>query len=215
VIIITDTPRRDNDFYPTPYGLCRDALSLLPETFTPEIVLDPGCGEGRWGLTCKKRYPSSQIAGFDLSKEHIKVSGNYFVFEFGDYVRPLPFLRKHFDAFPGLKELNINLVMGNPPYKYAEEFIRNSLTHLANNGYLLFLLRLDFLASEDRRKDLWKEFPPKSIHICSRRPSFNTPKDRKTDGNSYAIYLWQKGMKWDTTLNWLEWNYDKELDYEN
>jgi hypothetical protein len=210
MIIITDTPRRDNDLYPTPFGLCKGALSILPDTFIPEIVIDPGCGDGRWGVECKKLFPNSTIIGIDI-KENIKldfsVYSGYHLIDYVDYF-PLDSIVKN------ELQKSINLVIGNPPYKYTEEFIRNSLDYLEDGGYLLFLLRLDFLASETRRKNLWREFPPKEVYICSKRPSFNTPKNRRTDGNNYAIYLWEKGIKYNTEVKWLEWSYDEELDYE-
>ena len=209
-VIITDTPRRLNDFYQTPYGLCRQALGILPDNFKPGVVLDPGCGNGRWGIECKKLYPNSTIMGFDID-ENIEKAYAYSMYTFYDYTKYLEYLN---ESMSTVFSKDINLVIGNPPYLYSEEFIRNSLSYLREGGYLLFLLRLDFLCSEKRRETLWKDFPPKEVWICSRRPGFNTPTDRNTDSNSYAIYLWEKGYYGEPTIKWLDWNYNKDLDYE-
>jgi hypothetical protein len=202
MILHSDNPRRENDFYPTPYGLCRASIDALPEGFIPKIVIDPGCGTGRWGKVLKEKFKDSWIMGVDINDEieRIEEYSNYF---FYDYTKI-----KAWNVIP-------NLIIGNPPYKFAEEFVLKSFSYLDDGGYLMFVLRLGFLESESRRKGLWKKFPPRKVLVCGRRPSFNTPKDRKTDGTAYAVFLWQKGWKGITNLDWLEWKYDKDLDYED
>jgi len=206
MIIVTDTDRREFDFYPTPYGLCEAALkAVLPDSYVPRNVYDPGAGNGVWGKAFRNIYGyDSNLTGFEIQKIGTPDNITYTDWHEHDYLRD--------DVrYPA------DLIMGNPPYNLSEEFISRSLADLSQKGILVFLLRLDFLASEKRRKGMWKTSPPSSVLICSRRPSFNTPNDRKTDGNSYAIYKWHKQdmeqSKAVTILDWLEWDYDRQNDY--
>jgi len=197
-VIITDTPRRANDFYPTPHGLCERSLTILPSDFIPDTIVDAGAGSGRWGLFAKEKYNNSILVGIDLVKRERHPSYDRWLT--ADYL-----------------ELNdteneIDLIIGNPPYCFAEEFVIKSIFN--SRYYVLFLLKLDFLTTEKRRIGLWNEFPPKEVWICSRRPGFNTPINRNTDSNSYAIYLWENGYYGEPTIKWLDWNYNKDLDYE-
>jgi len=203
MILHSDNPRRENDFYPTPYGLCRAGIDSLPKDFQPCNILDPGCGSGRWGKVLREFYPHALLIGTDIV-EDIPLIKEYNKYAFFDYTKlNLTFMYTEFD-----------LVIGNPPYKFAESFIINSLSYLNIGGYLMFSLRLGFLESESRRKRLFSVYPPKEVLICSRRPSFNTPNNRRTDGTAYAIFLWERGWQGDPIIKWLDWDYDKELDYE-
>jgi hypothetical protein len=59
-------------------------------------------------------------------------------------------------------------VLANPPYSLAFEFARHSIEH-AEQTHLL--LRLGFLASEERR-EWFRSNEPSSLFILSKRPSF-------------------------------------------
>ena len=206
-VIITDTPRRKSDFYPTPYGLCNYAMNtIIPSNFSPSRILDPGAGEGRWGKFARGRWPLARIEGLDiedyshLTKKLYKAYTYYY--SMCDYINSY-YSRSIYD-----------LVIGNPPFSLAEEFIRKSLSILKMGGYLLFLLKTDFLAGIKRQKGLWTFHPPKEVWVCSKRPSWNTPNNTRTDSNTYAIYLWQTGYYEEPIIKWLKWDYDKDLDYE-
>lgn len=49
-------PRSKHDFYPTPDGLCRAALYLLPDE-PYQWFLDPGAGAGPWGKAARVCIP--------------------------------------------------------------------------------------------------------------------------------------------------------------
>lgn len=201
--IITDTSRRQNDFYPTPYGLCDAAVNkIVPKGFNPSLILDPGAGEGRWGVFIKERWPISKLIGIDI-KQHSQ-SSYYTEWLLNDY---LTFVY-NYKCKPGL-------IIGNPPFSLAEDFIRKSLDLLSSKGILLFLLKSDFLTGIGRMRDLFKNFKPLEVWYCAKRPSFNTPRNRKTDSNSYALFLWQKdNFSSNPEIRWLDWSYNRELDYD-
>jgi hypothetical protein len=100
-------------------------------------------------------------------------------------------------------EQGFDLVIGNPPYEHAEEFIRHSLFRLSKRGEMIFLLRLAFLASHSRGAGLWRESPPMIVYVLGKRPSFTG--NGKTDATDYALFHWRAGYTGETLLRWLEW----------
>ena len=188
-------PRDKNDHYPTPIELCRASLELLASR-KYETILDPGCGKGPWGRAARQIWPLSLIEGVDI-----------------DPTFDRSYNRVHKEDFLGsviLSQQQYQLVMGNPPYRQAEEFIRKGMGLLAHDGTMIFLLRLNFLEGQKRGKGLWKEFPPSDVYVCSRRPSYTG--DGKTDATAYMLCCWGKRrFTTDTTthLDWLEWDYDQ------
>lgn len=93
-------------------------------------------------------------------------------------------------------------MIGNPPYRLAEEAVRWGLTHLRFGGAVVMLLRLAFLEGQARGRGLWREFPPSRVRVLTRRPSFTG--NGKTDATAYAIFEWAGSPK-ATTLDWLDW----------
>ena len=61
-----------------------------------------------------------------------------------------------------------DVVVTNPSFSLAEEFIRKSL---AEAGSAFYLLRLNFLGGQDR-KQFWLEHQPTHLFTLSKRPAF-------------------------------------------
>lgn len=189
--IITTTkqmrPRDSHDFYPTPLKVCLQAIALLPDDFVPATVLDPGAGTGVWGQAVNEFYPLAEITGVEIRHD-----------------APAPAAYQYWchDDFRLWRNFNnVDLVIGNPPYKYAEQFVRLGMRMLNADGIMCFLLRLAFLEGQDRGADLWRRLPPYQVAVCSNRPSFTG--DGKTDATAYAIFYWRKGWSGETRLTWL------------
>lgn len=207
MIITTDKetrPRDKDDHYPTPPELCRAAIRTLPRPLAPRLVLDPGCGDGVWGRALLDQIdlhvnPMPQLVGVDV-RNIARPLGYTDVYR-GDFMKIGDVLRRDYD-----------LIIGNPPYKLAEAFIRKSLTLLADGGTLMLLLRLAFLEGQERGDGLWRESPPFRVDVCARRPSFT--RNRRTDATAYMVATWRKGWAGETTLGWLRWNYDDDTGME-
>jgi hypothetical protein len=185
-------PRDPADYYPTPIEICRASLALLPNYADPNpepFIIDPGAGDGVWGEAARERWPYAEISGCDIRDLPQPPAYDQWLPKW-DFVH---------QAIGG----GADLVIGNPPYKFAEEFVRKALRFTANGGYVLFLLRLAFLEGQSRGNGLWRESPPQSVHVLSARPSFTG--DGKTDATAYAIYIWRKGWQGQTSLGWLDW----------
>lgn len=200
--------RRDRDFYPTPYGFCVAALHWLDEGTTlfrePDdliYALDPGCGDGVWGRALKVIRPMTVLMGVDIRDtdpdphvyDSIYTLQDYFGLRFG---------------MAGVHRPGFNLILGNPPYKQAEAFVRHSLSLLAPGGSLMFLMKLQFLEGLQRRAGLFREFPPARVGVVSRRISFS--RDKKTNADAHALIHWIEGRHMEPVLNWLTFTYAPE-----
>lgn len=198
-------PRDFRDFYETPIGLIRAALPLL-ERWNSGLskrkllrVLDPGSGRGRWGAEVRRLYPKAEIVGVDCnfkepddSQYDLWVDGSFLDRSVYDQLGPASF----------------DLVVGNPPYKFAEEFVRRAIEMLKPGGLMVLLLRLEFEASQGRGEGLHREFPFCAKYTLSRRVSFSY--DGKTDSYDYAMFVWD--TSWPLPVGeykggWLDWDY--------
>lgn len=79
------------------------------------------------------------------------------------------------------------VIVTNPPFKLAKEFLEKSLTEAP---VVIYFLRLNFLGSSTRFK-FFRDNPPDRFIIASDRPSF-TP-DGNTDSCDYAWFIYDKG----------------------
>lgn len=105
-------------------------------------------------------------------------------------------------------------IVTNPPYKYAEEFVRKSLNIVPDGRKVCMFLKLTFCEGKSRKK-LFEEFPPKTIYVSSSRITCamngqfykNDEKTGKLTKQSsavcYAWFVWEKGYKGSTILKWI------------
>ena len=188
--------RRKNDFYETPLAVAAETMFNIPcEPLFVKKVLDPGAGRGVWGKALRLYNKTAHITGIDIQST-------------AD-LRPNPLIYNHWvldDYLDWKTDDKFDLIMGNPPYKLAHEFVDKSLDLLAPNGQLVFLLRLAMLESLKRYKTWWTHSPIYKVLVSTRRISFTN--DRKTDDTAYAIFMWREGWDASPTLGWLHWNYD-------
>ncbi len=189
-------PRQKRDLYPTPLGLCRAAMVHLGSELTlaenPPVILDPGAGAGAWGVAIKEIYPDSKLIGVEID-DKASITDDY------DVWLTESFLDNDYSA---------GMVIGNPPYSLAKEFIQKGLDSMPEGGIMMYLLRIAYLNSQKRYRNLWTVTPPAEVLVSSRRPSFTG--DRKTDDTDFALYIWSKGWSGNTLLNWLMWEYSDE-----
>lgn len=159
-IIQTDKPLRPrdtDDHYPTPQPFVESAFNLVPSTLDVQRVLDPGAGSGAFGMEARKRYPNCKIAGIETR----------------EVPKPIEYNSWLSLSFVGLSiPVQFDLVIGNPPYKFAEDAVRFGWEHLRPGGTMVYLLRLAFLEGQKRYKGLWRDIRPNHIAVCSNRPSF-------------------------------------------
>lgn len=92
----------------------------------------------------------------------------------------------------------VDLILTNPPYDLAQEFITKSLQEAA---CVVYLLRINFLGTEKRRQWL-SQNPPTHLYTLSERPSFvdvcdgqAKTKTRERVKGCGAIYQKTEGVK--------------------
>lgn len=209
--------RAKSDFYETPYEMARAVIEKL---FTYGIIykatniLDPGCGNGVWtdAFLSVLDSPIPEPHGLSYFPYFVGVDINepernkflYSELIIGDYL----------EYSPGLKKFD--LIIGNPPFSLMEEFVRKSISLVAEHGTIALMGRLAFLGSQKRAKSggLFTEYPPHNVWVSSRRPSFFSVVDGKhtTDMMEYAIYIWRQGLlsiKTPPMISWFLWDYNK------
>lgn len=83
-----------------------------------------------------------------------------------------------------------DVIITNPPFYLAKEIIEKALNEVNEGGYVVMLLRLNFLGSK-ARKQFFETYPPEAIYVHHKRMSFT--EDNKTDSVEYAHMVWRKG----------------------
>jgi len=188
------------DFYPTPVMVCKKVLNRLKEDgYHPPYnldrkptFLDPGSGNGSWGVAVRDIWRNSYLTGIELRKVLDVPINVYDEWITGD------FLTHEF------KDNKFDMIVGNPPFKLAEEFIRRSYSLLVPDaGTLVFLLRLSFLESQKRYHGLFKELPPTGVYVSSKRIKFFP--GPMTTTVAHAFFVWRTWGYTDTRGTTLKW----------
>lgn len=86
-----------------------------------------------------------------------------------------------------------DLIIGNPPFSLAMDFVLKSFEHLRPGGSIVFPLRTAFLESKDRFA-FWQqpEHRLAGLYTLHQRPSFT---GKGTDATSYSWFIWTPGSK--------------------
>ncbi len=83
---------------------------------------------------------------------------------------------------------DVELIIGNPPFKLAEAHVRTFLEH-RGRPVVAMLLRLGFLESA-KRSSFWARYPLSELHVFGSRPSFT---GAGTDSYAYGLFVWSPG----------------------
>lgn len=164
--------RPDGDFYRTPEWCVKKILPALPKG----SVLDPCAGDG--AILRAVDGTHAPLSGIEINPAlcvGAQCIGTFIeekdaLLDSTNWGRP-------------------NLVLMNPPFNLALEFVRKAIeVQKPHGGTVAALLRLSFLASKKR-----KEFfiaNPCDVHVLSKRPSFT---GHGTDSCDYAFFIWGPG----------------------
>ena len=177
--------RQQVDYYATD----PKALTLLLEklkkdnVILPRNIMGPCCGGGHLSEELKKH-------GYNVS--------SYDLYDHGYDSIKQDFLKS---------EIKADCILTNPPYKYALEFTEKALKNINPKGFVVMLLRIQFLEGK-KRNLFFKKFPPKYIYIFSSRQNCAKNGDfEKYVRNSaicYAWYIWQEGSKSEPIIRWID-----------
>lgn len=170
--------RHAHDFYRTPPEITRQFLAVWARGKSPATILEPAAGDGAMLEPLREHWPQAELSAWDITPQHPDV-------------KPLAFFLS--------ADTKHDLIITNPPYKHALEFAERGLEMLTPGGYLVLLLRLNFLASK-RRAAFFRQHLPTDVYVLSRRPSFlqqtgENPREWATDFSDYGWFVWREGSK--------------------
>lgn len=195
--------RRADDFYETP-GWCTRAIlpHLIPNLPERHIVLEPGSGSGsiaRELLAAGVTRERLMLIELDADRATQCCEDLRCVVNNWDFVT----WAKHNEGLPDFKRSDnplfahngaepvrdrFDLIIANPPYSIALEFIEAALSMRKSQGVVAFLLRINFLGSQERAD--WHRAHPCKLYVLPRRPSFT---GGGTDATEYAWFVWGEG----------------------
>jgi hypothetical protein len=189
--IVTDKemrPRNEFDFYPTEEACIREYFKQFSPNLNPVNVLDPAAGAGVWGRVLRASYPGiSYLAGVEL--QDIFTNDSAFIYD--TWLKNTDFLALDGPWLSNTQHdpVQFDLIATNPPYKTAESFFWKCRSRVSDNGRIVFLLRLGFLASERRFTSMWTTgYAPTTVTVLNTRPSFTG--DGKTYPGDFAMFEW-------------------------
>lgn len=148
---------KPNELYPTPPALVK---ALLEKITIPEgaTFLEPCFGTGAI-------YNQVDLPERDKYYAEITQGIDYLTTEFEP----------------------VDLIITNPPFSLAKEFLIKSLSEIKPTGVIIYLLRLNYLGSVDRLP-FWEEVGyPDKVLVATPRPSFT---DGGSDACEYAWFCW-------------------------
>ena len=163
---------------------------LYAEGLEETVIIDSSVGTGT--LLEPFRYKCWSLIGYDIADRGYK------------FVSVQDWLTVKEIPNPRNKP---KVIVQNPPFKLALEFVQHSL-ELLNNGELLFSLhRIQFLEGLERFENLYKNKykRPKYVFIFTKRVSCITPDIENKGKNAvcFAWFMWQKGYRGSTQIKWI------------
>lgn len=167
-----------SDFYATPLETIYSLLDNYDGIKPGDKILEPSAGNGNIIQALRDRGYKNTINAIELRAEEANNLATL-----ADDVIITNFLNINPSACD-----KWDVIIGNPPYSLAQEFIDKSLEVLAPGGRLIFLLRTNFLESQKRAK-WWRDKLPNGLYVLSKRPSFT---GKGTDATSYSWFIWTK-----------------------
>jgi len=93
---------------------------------------------------------------------------------------------------PNARE-NTDIMITNPPYSLAQEFINMATTHCTT---IIMLLRVNYLGAQKRR-EWWQTHLPTHMYVLSERPKFTVNKKGRLSGDAteYAWFVWETNIR--------------------
>ena len=187
--------RREADFYPTPAWCTR---AILPHLGLHPChkgrllsTLDPACGDGAILDVLREEF-GVKAWGFDIDRTRVAIAASK-CHQHAVRVWQADALE---ESWPD----QVDLVITNPPYSLASEFVSRfiSLFTSKESGELridgAFLLGLNF-ATSAARAPFHRGFPS-DLYVLPKRPSFTG--DGKSDMSDYAWFVFgpNRGGHW-------------------
>ena len=168
------TTRKPHDFYATPIDCVENFINNYGIDKIKGNILEPSAGNGNIIKTLRQKKVQGIITALELRDEERDT-----LIQISDKVIIDNFLEWEADK-------DYDVIIGNPPYTYAREFIEKCFKIANKNTVIIMLLRTAFLESK-ARYEFWQQHPLSGLYTLSRRPSFT---GKGTDATSYSWFIW-------------------------
>lgn len=181
--------REENDFYATnPETLKMFLYEFWKDNaFEGNEILEPACGQGHISKTLEELLPDFNITSTDLIDRGYGVSGVDFLTY--DY-------KKMFDV-----------VITNPPFSLAKEFIEKGLK--ISNKHVIMLCKIQLLEGT-KRKEMFLNTPLKYVYVhTARQATWKEGKPLDPNGKKWATtmclawFVWDKDYKGEPIIRWI------------
>ena len=183
----TDEERDVDDFYATsPKAI--DILVGYPHISLPKHVWEPSCGSGC--LSKRLEEIGYIVTSTDLIDRGYGQGGVNFFEQ---------------TAMPD----GCTAIVTNPPYKYATEYVLHALRLLPEDGMLCLFLKTTFAKGKERYYKIFGPQRPQYVLqcteriLCAKNAEFDYMEAHGGSAVSYAWWIWRKGYKGGTTLDWI------------
>ena len=176
--------REPTDFYATDPQALEIFLEILKRDgiILPHKICEPACGMGHLSKVLERH-------GYEVD--------SYDLYDHGYGKASVNFLES---------SLKYECFLTNPPYKYALPFVRKALENVLPSGYVIMLLKIQFLEGKERYK-FFRKNPPKFVYVNSSRQNCARNADFKTHIRNSAIcyswFIWQKGFSGEPIIRWI------------
>ncbi len=174
--------RAANDFYSTDPRAVR-ALMERMQVDKSTVIYECACGSGN--LSVELLNMGYNVLSTDLINRGYGTAG-------------VDFLQ--------VKQIPENcMILTNPPYKYANEFIKHAMQLQEQGGMVAFFMNVSYLAGKARYAEIYSKRWLEKVFIFSNRvhcyPN-GTPTGHSSPVN-YAWFLFRKGFDGMPTIEWL------------
>lgn len=169
-----------SDYYITPVNEIENFFSALDNAVTIDMdkcTLDPASGGDSEN---PMSYPTAIANYYNVPAENIKTID----------IREDSLAEAKTDYLHTKLHYKPHVIITNPPFACAIDFIKKALDDVEDDGYVIMLLRLNFLETK-ARKEFFDTYMPEYIFVHHKRMSFVA--NGKTDSVAYAHYVWRKG----------------------
>ena len=174
----SDYERAEHDFYATNSRAIDELYKVIG---VPEKAWECACGEGH--LSKRMEQLGSEVISTDLIDRGYGVGG-------------VDFLQAD--------KLLAPVIITNPPYRYAKEFVLHAL-ELGAEMVCMFL-KLTFLEGAGRQ-ELFQKYPPRTVAVFTRRIQVARNGDpemfKKSSAACYAWFIWEKGYTGKPEITWI------------
>lgn len=185
-----ETKRADLDYYAT-NPVAVEMLLNNHHFNSRQTILEPCVGGGHIANYISSIYRSSDITGIDLAYRGYKdtIVADYLTYE---------------------TDKKYDLIITNPPFSQAQEFIEKSIDLINDSGSVAMFLKLNFLEGV-KRKEFFEKHPPKYIYVFRKRMAtwkngnpINPETNKKwSETICFAWFIWEKNSKTEPIIRWL------------